>query len=75
MTVRIVVTGVVDRAAAGSLADEVRRGLATEHRVEVDIRGVDRWESGALRDLAACTRWGGVEFLAEGRRRAPGAPG
>lgn len=71
--VRIVVSGVVDRARAEDLADAVRHGLETAPRVEVDIRAVDRWEDDALGDLAACTRLGdGVEFLAEGRRAGPG---
>jgi hypothetical protein len=67
--VRIVVSGVVDREKAGTVADAVRHGLETAPRVEVDIRAVDRWEDDSLRDLAACTCLGdGVEFLVEGRR-------
>jgi hypothetical protein len=67
--VRIVVSGVVDRETAGTVADAVRQGLETAPRVEVDIRAVDRWEDDSLRDLAACTLLGdGVEFLVEGRR-------
>lgn len=66
---RIVVSGVVDRETAGTVADAVREGLESAPRVEVDIRAVDRWEDDSLRDLAACTLLGdGVEFLVEGRR-------
>ena len=71
---RIVVSGVVDRVAADSVAAAVREGLESSPRVEVDIRAVCRWEDDSLSEIAACTRLGtGVEFRVDGRRagRAP----
>jgi len=67
--IRIVVSGVVDRAAAGTVTDAVRASLESSPRVEVDIRAVHRWEDGSLSAVAACTRLGaGVEFRVDGRR-------
>ena len=67
--VRIVVSGVVDRAAAGTVTDAVRASLESARRVQVDIRAVQRWEDGSLSAVAACTRLGaGIEFRVDGRR-------
>ena len=70
----IVLAGVVDAATAASVADAVRDGLTSGPVVQVDIRGVHRWEDDALGTLAACTRMGaGVEFRVDGRRPRPAA--
>jgi hypothetical protein len=68
---RIVVSGTVDRAAVGTVADAVRGELERSAGVEVDVRAVERWEDDALGALASCARIGdGVEILMEGRRGA-----
>lgn len=73
--VRIVLTGVVDRAAVGSVETAVRNGLRSGPRVDVDLRDVEAWEDDALRHVAGCARLGdGVEFLMAGKGRTPGTP-
>jgi hypothetical protein len=72
--VRIVISGVLDRAAVGTVEDAVRAGLRAGPRVEVDVRAVERWVDDALGSLADCARLGtGVEFLMEGKGRVRGA--
>lgn len=72
--VRIVVSGVVDRDAVGTVQHAIREGLCSGPHVEVDVRAVERWEDDSLGSLADCARIGaGVEFRMEGKGRTPGA--